>query len=131
MSELGFFEGKVLVVEDDEDSQIIADYILGSLQLDFEIAENGIKALELIKKNEKYYDVIFMDIAMPGKSGIEVTKEIRNLEGNENKNTLIIALTAMSSEYIEKECTDVGFDGVLSKPFAKDMVVGIINEKFK
>ena len=74
-------------------------------------AENGLYALELIDKNQ--YDLILMDINMPGMNGFETTIKIR-----QNKiTTPIIALTAFSKHEIEQEAIDSGEKIVIMSDF--------------
>ncbi len=66
---------KVLYVEDDADSRKLIQRILGSEGIDVVLAENGPRAIELIKKEA--FDAIILDIMMPGIDGIQVGKVIR------------------------------------------------------
>ena len=72
---------------------------------------NGEGAVELIKANN--YNIILMDIHMPGISGIEATKRIRAFD----KDLTIFALTAVTIEDKMQEFEDAGFTDIIPKPF--------------
>ena len=71
---------KVLVVDDSVENIEIIEYILADLEYDIYKALNGQEALEKIDKVEP--DIILLDVVMPGMSGFEVAKHVKN-----NKNT--------------------------------------------
>lgn len=81
------------------------------MNLNCEVVDNGEDAVEKIKENT--YDIVLMDIHMPGISGIEATKRIRSF----NKEITIFALTAVTLEDKMQEFDDAGFDDIISKPF--------------
>ena len=81
---------KILIIDDDKDIAELESYILKSEGFETVIKNNGEEALEEIEKN--YYDLILMDIMMPGISGIELCAKIRN-----NVNSSIIFVTAKSN----------------------------------
>jgi two-component system aerobic respiration control sensor histidine kinase ArcB len=120
---------KILLVEDDKLAQLIAAHILKEAGSIVEIADNAKTALALAKKNT--YDLIFMDIGLPDKSGCEVTNEIRAWEKKKKKNTPIVALTAHIDNDSKQQCLKVGMDEVLTKPLdekkSKDIFLKYLN----
>ncbi|MFZ4462332.1 MAG: response regulator [Bacteroidales bacterium] len=107
---------KVLIVEDNELNQKFALALVHKFGYLSDVAENGLVALDLFKKNT--YDLILMDIQMPEMNGIEATKEIRKLEGMNNLvRTPIIAVTAFAMEHDRRNCIDAGMDEFLTKPY--------------
>ena len=103
---------KVLLAEDNLLNQKLVVKLLEDSNCLVDIAENGIEAIEKIKKHN--YSLIFMDIQMPEMDGLQATKIIRN----ELKiSTPIIALTAHTFKDEEDKCIEAGMDGFLSKPF--------------
>ena len=80
---------KILVAEDNELSQKIANFILQKQGAEIYAAYNGQQAIDLLQKND--YDVILMDLHMPEMGGYEATEYIRNTMQN---NIPIIGLTA-------------------------------------
>ena len=74
-------------------------------------ADNGIDAIEMVKENN--FEIILMDIHMPGISGIEATQEIRKF----NKQLPIIALTAVTIDENLDDFYRAGFNEIIPKPF--------------
>lgn len=104
----------ILVVEDNKINQMITRKILTKMNLPCEVVDNGEAAVEAVKNNS--YDVVLMDIHMPGISGIEATKQIRKF----NNDLTIFALTAVTIEDKMQEFQEAGFDDVISKPFKQE-----------
>ena len=69
--------------------------------------------MDIIK--EKKFDLILMDLQMPGMNGDEVTRLIRL--GEDNKDTLIIACTADNADEVSARCLKAGMDDFMTKPF--------------
>ncbi len=105
---------KILVVEDNKINQMITKKILNKMKLSCEVVDNGEDAVEKVKSNQ--YDVVLMDIHMPGISGIEATKIIRAF----NQELTIFALTAVTIEDKMVEFEEAGFTDIISKPFKQE-----------
>jgi len=105
---------KILVVEDNKINQMITKKILNKMSLSCDIVDNGEDAVERVKQNR--YDVVLMDIHMPGISGLEATKIIRTFD----KELTIFALTAVTLEDKMHEFDEAGFNDIISKPFKQD-----------
>ncbi|MBJ7879083.1 tetratricopeptide repeat-containing hybrid sensor histidine kinase/response regulator [Gelidibacter salicanalis] len=105
---------KILVVEDNKINQMITRKILNKMNLYCDVVENGEDAVERVK--EVRYDVVLMDIHMPGISGLEATKIIRTFD----KELTIFALTAVTIEDKMHEFDEAGFNDIISKPFKQD-----------
>jgi CheY-like chemotaxis protein len=122
---------KVLLAEDNEVNQLLAKSILQYWGLESKVATTGNEVLNLINKEE--FDVILMDIQMPEKSGIEATREIRNLLDPKKKNIPIIALTANALKGEEQKYRAVGMDDFLTKPFKakelEDVILRVIKNE--
>ena len=108
------YKGKILVCEDSELNQRLVRAILKRKGLKVDVASNGEKALSFL--GEKSYDLIFMDVQMPGKNGYETTKIIRD---QLKLSTPIVALTANFMAAERQKCREVGMDDYLAKPFQK------------
>ncbi|WP_434037685.1 ATP-binding response regulator [Formosa sp. 4Alg 33] len=111
VTELELSNIKILVVEDNKINQMITNKILTKMKLQCDIVDNGEEAVDLVKNN--HYDVVLMDIHMPGISGIEATKIIRTFD----KDLTIFALTAVTIEDKMHEFEEAEFDDIISKPF--------------
>ncbi|MBD5136761.1 MAG: response regulator [Lachnospiraceae bacterium] len=109
--------GRILLAEDVELNQEIAEAILGEAGFKTEIAENGRIAVEMIKNSEPgYYQLILMDIQMPEMNGYEATMEIRKLEDEELASIPIIAMSANAFEEDRQEALKCGMNGHIAKP---------------
>ncbi len=102
---------KILVVEDNKINQMITRKILEKNKMKCMVADNGMDAIKMVKENE--FDVILMDIHMPGISGIEATQKIRSF----NKEIPIIALTAVTIDENLDDFYRAGFNEIIPKPF--------------
>ena len=117
-------EGKnILIVEDNKINQMITRKILEKHQVICEVADNGTIAVEKTKENE--YDLILMDIHMPGISGIEATKEIRKF----NTEIPIVALTAVTLDDNLDEFYLNGFSDIIPKPYKTEEFFLKINKQ--
>jgi len=120
-----FYE--VLVAEDNPINQKLIDRLLLNMKLNVTLANNGLEAFELYKKNR--YNIILMDIQMPVMSGIDATKEIIMYEKEKTlTHTPIIALTANNSKKNIQEYLEIGMDGYLAKPINVKKLENVINE---
>jgi len=112
---------KILVVEDNAVNSRVMSMMLNKLGFQFDVAQNGVEALEYFKKN--IYDVVLMDCFMPVMDGYTATVEIRNFERQENKKpTPIIALTANAMETERHKCKIAGMNDFLSKPIELEVL---------
>ena len=102
---------KILIVEDNKINQMITRKILEKHQVICDVADNGTIAIEKIKNN--HFDLILMDIHMPGISGIEATIEIRKFDDQ----IPIVALTAVTLDENLDEFYLNGFTDIIPKPY--------------
>ncbi|MDN3492887.1 tetratricopeptide repeat-containing hybrid sensor histidine kinase/response regulator [Winogradskyella bathintestinalis] len=114
MDDLDLSKVKILIVEDNKINQMITKKILNKMNLYCDVVDNGEAAVEQVK--DVTYDVVLMDIHMPGISGLEATKIIRTFD----KDLTIFALTAVTLEDKMHEFGDAGFDDIISKPFKQE-----------
>lgn len=124
-------EGKkprILLVEDNEVNRIFFVEIMSILGLNCDLAENGEQAIKAIQDHS--YDIVFMDCQMPTMDGYEATRQIRNIEGN-NNHTIIIAVTAYAMKGDAEKCLEAGMDDYLSKPLSVDKIKALINKYTK
>ncbi len=105
---------KVLVVEDD---QAVAEAILDSLEelnLTVELVDDGLEGAQRL--TIYYYDLVILDLHLPGKTGMEICREYRDKGGL----TPILMLTASSSKSAIVSGLQSGADDYLTKPFAME-----------
>ena len=123
-------KGKILVVEDNIANQMFMKVILKKIGLTFDIASDGIEAIEIFKNNQ--YDAILMDENMPNMNGIEATKQILEYEKiNSLKHTPIIALTANALKGDRERFLEAGMDEYMTKPLNKNKLVEILSTIIK
>ncbi|HTH77914.1 MAG TPA: response regulator [Ramlibacter sp.] len=103
---------RVLVVEDNDINQIVAQEMLREAGLFVEIAEHGEAALQKVQAN--YYDLVFMDMQMPVMDGVTATRELRRLKRFDR--LPIVAMTANAMEQDRRRCIDAGMNDSLTKP---------------
>ncbi len=109
---------RVLLAEDNEMNQMIAETILTESGLLVEIAGDGSEAVEKIKTAPAgYYDIILMDIQMPVMDGYEAAKQIRLLEDRQKADIPIVAVTANAFKEDRKIAMEAGMNGHLAKPY--------------
>ncbi len=122
------FKGeKILLVEDNKANQMFMGIILNELELEVEIANDGVESVEMFKQNS--YDLILMDENMPNMDGIEATQQILNIESqNKLSHTPIIALTANALKGDREKFLNAGMDEYLTKPIDKRQIAKALRE---
>jgi len=113
----------ILLVEDNPANQKLATYILQDRGHTVEVAGDGQEAIYLTEQN--HYDVILMDVQMPGMNGLEATTAIRRREGG-GRRVPIIAMTAHAMRGDRDRCLAAGMDGYLSKPVNAHEMIGLV-----
>src|SRR5262249_42600887 len=99
--------------EDNDINQRVVIAYLEKLACQSYTVGNGLAALEALQKQR--FDLVLMDISMPGMDGYEATREIRRIE-KPGQRTPIIAMTANAMAGDREKCADGGMDDYLSKP---------------
>ncbi|MEN9930940.1 MAG: hypothetical protein RL604_1187 [Pseudomonadota bacterium] len=119
--------GRVLLVDDHETTLQVMEKFLQKVGLRVTTASNGEDAIKEITRNSRY-DMIIMDVQMPGLSGIETTKIIRLYEDeNQIQRVPIISLSANTSDKNIEECILAGMDDFIEKPADFNKVHQVIN----
>ncbi|BCN92427.1 hypothetical protein THMIRHAM_02120 [Thiomicrorhabdus immobilis] len=119
------YHGHILLVEDNKTNQLLMSAILKKQGLTFDLAEDGLQAIEAVKN--RHYDLILMDENMPNLNGIEATKQIRLWEkqNSENRLTPIVALTANAMTGDRERFVSAGMDEYLTKPVNLPKLIAI------
>jgi CheY-like chemotaxis protein/HPt (histidine-containing phosphotransfer) domain-containing protein len=115
--------GSILLVEDNQVNQLVGSKVLTKLGYTFEIANNGLEAVEAVRTAA--YDAILMDCQMPEMDGYQATSAIREFEGLE-RHTPIIAMTAAAMEGDRQACLAAGMDDFISKPVRLEAVSEVL-----
>ncbi len=105
---------RVLLAEDNAVNQTLAVRLLEKRGYTVVVAGDGRAAVEAFEKNQ--FDVVLMDIQMPGMDGFEATAAIRAKENLTGRHIPIIAMTAHALKGDQDRCLSAGMDGYVSKP---------------
>ncbi len=115
---------KSLVVDDSLPVRKSMEIQLSLFGMDIDFAETGEKALEFIQKT--VYDIIFLDIMLPGIDGYKVCKEIKS--NNMSKNTPVVMLTGKGTRFDKLRGTMAGASVYLTKPVEPEQLKEVINK---
>jgi two-component system response regulator HydG len=110
----------ILVVDDLKSSRLTLGGILEDEGHNVVLAENGYQAIEVAKQVS--FDLIFMDIKMPGINGVQTFREVKKI----NPQAAVIMMTAYSVETLVREALEEGAYAVVYKPFDIENIVSII-----
>lgn len=110
---------RIMVVDDDPTSLLLAQEVIKFMGAEPVALSRG--ELALRELDSAAVDLIFMDVHMPGMSGLEVTRRVRQMEYDRGlRRTPIIALTASSMPMELAACLERGMDDVMTKPVSLD-----------
>lgn len=114
--------GRVLVVDDEPNMRTTLADILQDEGYEVNTAANGEEAVEMCSKGD--YDIVLMDVRMPGMDGVEAFRQIRR----HKENVRIIMMSAYSVDELKEAALDEGAIAFLSKPLDVERVVKLIGE---
>jgi DNA-binding response OmpR family regulator len=121
---------RILIVEDDEDIVETLKYSLGLRGFEIDVAYDGLHALRKARKND--YDIMLLDIMLPGKNGYEVSRILKEeMESGKLNPFKIIVITARKVDNPEREdflTTWSKADEYIYKPFELDDLIDRIND---
>src|SRR5262249_53264972 len=112
----------ILLVEDNEVAQRIFTHVLSRGRYKVDCASSGTEALRIAQRTA--FDLVLMDLQMPGVNGIDATHDLRRLPGYEE--TPILALTANSAEEHRRLCLENGMQGFLTKPIPSEELLAAV-----
>ncbi|MBR7889170.1 CHASE domain-containing protein [Marinomonas sp. A79] len=106
---------RILLVEDNAFNQQIASELLTAEGAEISVASSGLEGVSLVlDHDDRYFDVVLMDMQMPGMDGLEATRQIRRVE--RFRSLPIIAMTANVSQADRQQCFDAGMNDHIGKP---------------
>jgi len=117
-----FSGSSILVIDDVKFNRELIGLMLGDKGINIRGAESGREGIDL--SEEHNFDLILMDLKMPGIDGYEALKEIRQIAGNDN--LPVIALTAAATDDEKLKSESAGFTEFLSKPVSKNKLLKIL-----
>lgn len=105
---------RILMVEDDLDSQEMMATMLQHMNFVVDTADNAEQASELLFESDAVYDAVVIDLALPGKDGWELLSEI--LENPDTEHLPCVAVTAFHQSKLREEALHAGFTAYFPKP---------------
>jgi signal transduction histidine kinase/CheY-like chemotaxis protein len=105
---------RVLVAEDNAVNQRLACRLLEKHGHTVVLVDNGYDAVATMKAQD--FDLVLMDVQMPGMDGFDATAEIRRLEKTDGKHRMIVAMTAHAMKGDRERCLQHGMDDYIAKP---------------
>jgi CheY-like chemotaxis protein len=116
---------RALIVEDIDYNVIAMQAMLRKLDIQSDVVNDGIAALEQLKRT--FYDVAFIDWNLPGLIGTEVASRYRAIEPS-TRRTIMIATTAHSTDLNKEACLRAGMDAFISKPITPDKIAAALQD---
>lgn len=110
----------ILVIDDEESIRDACEQALSGDDIRVEAAKNGLEGLSLLKG--KYFDIIILDLKMPGLSGMDVLKKIKE----NNPETMVIVITGYATIESAVEAMKYGAYDFIPKPFTPDSLRAIV-----
>ncbi|MFD8309208.1 response regulator [Streptomyces sp. NPDC059690] len=110
--------GHLLLVEDNDINQMVAQGILTRLGYSADIAADGLQALSMTQEHE--YQAVLMDCQMPRMDGYTATRELRRREQDTGRHLPVIAMTASALAEDRDRCLAAGMDDYISKPVSAE-----------
>lgn len=117
---------EILIAEDEDTNYHFLEAVLSKTGATLTRAENGVELLELFN-TPKRYDIILLDIKMPGLDGLKALKLIRQI----SEKIPILAQTAYNSPSDRKKCLDMGCDDFIAKPIPQHLLLDKMNKLFE
>lgn len=116
----------ILVADDVEINRHLVQSILERQGHRLTVAENGQEAFDLFAAG--HFDLVLMDVQMPGMDGLQSTRAIREHESGTGRRTPVVALTAYTSKDELGKCLAAGMDGILTKPFKSTELIATVEK---
>lgn len=115
--------GRVLVVDDERQSRLYAQFVLLELNAEVVTAASGAEALAACE--EQRFDLILMDVRMPDMDGLETTRRLRRQRAGPNARTPVVGLTADALNLDRQDWREAGMDDCHHKPLDFDVLAEI------
>ncbi|ELR72331.1 Putative histidine kinase acting on RcsB [Fulvivirga imtechensis AK7] len=117
---------KILLADDSPVIQTLSKKIFQGQGYEIKGIKTGTKVLEEIEKND--YDVVILDIILPGADGMELAREIRGFKDKKKADIPIIAISGNYKNYSKSDFDEVGINEYLIKPLDYDALVNAVKK---
>ncbi|MGG7660866.1 response regulator [Dyadobacter sp. BHUBP1] len=119
---------RIILADDDHDDTFLFQEALEqiSLETDLSIAENGAELLQILKEADDKPDIIFLDMNMPVKNGLECLEEIRSTEGYEQ--VPIVVLSTSVSQHLWESAYRNGASLYIQKPNSFNSLIDVLKK---
>ena len=107
----------ILLVEDNEVNAMVATHFLTKLGCTYQTVENGLDAVSVAAQDQ--FDMVLMDMQLPGIDGVEATRRIRKFDDEEHRDVVIVAMTANALASEREACFQAGMNDYVAKPFSQ------------
>ena len=118
-------KGSVLVCDDEEIMRDVLETILTGAGYKVDLAKTGEEAVEAFE--QKNYDVVLMDVSMPGKGGLTALEEIIKMDSD----AVVLMVTAYATFDTAISAWDKGAEGCIRKPFQNEQILALVNRGIK
>jgi len=118
-------KGSILVCDDEEIMRDVLETILSGAGYKVDLAKKGEEALEAYE--EKHYDVVLMDVSMPGIGGLTALQELIKID----REAVVLMITAYATFDTAISAWEKGATGIIRKPFQNDQLLGVIAKGIK
>lgn len=119
---------KVLIADDHPVNQHFMSEVCDAFGWQCDVVADGAACIDAIMKNSGGYDLILMDIHMPGTSGIEAAAQIRGTPEDPPRSIPIVAITADTSAENRSSCSKVGINRFVTKPVNIDELKSTVED---
>ena len=114
---------RIIFIEDDGLNRRVVRDMLKVINIDMDEAEDGETGLRMLSDNQ--FDIVLMDLRMPGMDGLTAIKRLREKPGPTGQ-TPVIVVTADTATDLEQRCRDAGADDIILKPVALNALIDAI-----
>ena len=118
-------KAKILVVDDMKGMRLTLAVTIEEMGYDVTGVEDGYQAIDAVKK--AHFDLIFMDIKMPGINGVQTFREVKKI----SPGTVVVMMTGFAVEDLVKEALEEGASSVIYKPFDLEKVISLVQSVLK
>ncbi len=115
---------KIFLADDDQHNLLLSELIFKGWKVDFELASDGKQALDVLGSQK--FDAIFLDIQMPGKTGLEIVEFVRSKPAHPNYSTPMISISANVLKSDIHNYLESGFNDYLTKPFREEEMYNVL-----